>query len=243
MNRRISRMVVTSTLAGCLVMTCSSCAGLRGQTPSDAPRDGATHAAHVPLRQRLAQFSFGRDAAFGVCAEPACPQVTPKTLATALPTAQPVALREPIALPTSTIALPVEATRTAAAAPQPTEAEKPVPADARRHLVLTFAFASAELSPSARAALDASMGDAKKADRIVISGRTDAIGDLEVNQALAMARALAVRDRIRTVAPDARATISIDAKGRCCFVASNSDEDGRARTRRVEIVFMAAGGA
>jgi outer membrane protein OmpA-like peptidoglycan-associated protein len=26
-------------------------------------------------------------------------------------------------------------------------------------------------------------------------------------------------------------------------VASNSDEDGRARNRRVEVVFMAAGGA
>ena len=73
------------------------------------------------------------------------------------------------------------------------------------------------------------MGDAKKADRIVISGRTDAIGDVKVNEALAMARALAVRDCIRTVAPDIRATIAIDAKGRCCFVASNSDEDGRDR--------------
>lgn len=243
MNRRISRTVVTSTLAGCLVITCSSCAGLRAQMPSGAPSDGASRAAQTPLRQRLAQFSFGRDAAFGICVEPACPQVTRKTLASALPTPQPVALLEPAARPASTVALQVEATRPAAAAPQPTEAEKPVPADATRHLVLTFAFASAELSPSATAALDASIGDAKKADRIVISGRTDAIGDLEVNQALAMARALAVRDRIRTVAPDITATISIDAKGRCCFVASNSDEDGRARNRRVEVVFMAAGGA
>lgn len=243
MNRRISRTAVTSTLASCLVMTCSSCAGLRAQTPSDAPSDGATRTAHAPLRQRLAQFSFGRDAVFGVCAEPACPQVTRKTIATPLPTPQPVALREPIARPTSTTVLQVEATRPAAEAPQPIEAEKPPPADATRHLVLTFAFASAELSPSAKAALDTSMGDARKADRIVISGRTDAVGDIEVNQALAMARALAVRDRIRTVAPDVRATIAIDAKGRCCFVASNSDEDGRARNRRVEIVFMAVGGA
>lgn len=243
MSRRISRAAVTSTLAGCLVMTCSSCAGLRSQTPSDAPSDGATRAAHAPLRQRLAQLSFGRDAVFGICAEPACPQVTRKTLATALLTPQPVAQREPLAQPTSTAALHVEPTKPAASAPQPTEAGKPWPVDATRHMVLTFAFASAELSPSAKAALDASMGDAKKANRIVISGRTDAIGDVNVNQALAMARALAVRDRIRTIAPDINATIAIDAKGRCCFVASNSDEDGRARNRRVEIVFMAVGGA
>ena len=242
MNHRISRTVVTSTLAGCLVMTCSSCAGLHAQMPSGTPGDGAAHAAHVPLRLRLAQFSFGRDAVFGVCAEPACPQVTRKTLATTSPTPQPVALREPIARPTSAAELQVEPTRPALA-PQPAEAEKPLPADATRHLVLTFSFASAALSPSATAALDASMGDAKKADRIVISGRTDAIGDLKVNQALAMARALAVRDRIRTIAPDITATISIDGRGRCCFVASNSDEGGRARNRRVEIVFMAAGGA
>lgn len=243
MSRRISRAAVTSTLAGCLVMTCSSCAGLRSQTPSDAPSDGATRAGQAPLRQRLAQLSFGRDAVFGICAEPACPQVTRKTLATAPLTPQPVAQREPLAQPTSTAALHVEPTKPAASAPQPTEAGKPWPVDATRHMVLTFAFASAELSPSAKAALDASMGDAKKANRIVISGRTDAIGGVNVNQALAMARALAVRDRIRTIAPDIKATIAIDAKGRCCFVASNSDEDGRARNRRVEIVFMAVGGA
>lgn len=239
MIRRLSGIAVTATLAGCLVMTCSSCAGLRSEAPTEAPM----LAAHASLRPRLAQLSFGRDAVFGLCAEPACPQVTRKTLATTAPPAQTVVQREAVARPIPSVARLPEPPKSAALAPQIVEPIGVPPVTASRHLVVTFAFASAELSPSAKATLDASMADARKADSIVISGRTDAIGDVRTNQALAMARALAVRDHLRKVAPESSASIAIDAKGRCCFVASNSDEDGRARNRRVEIVFTAGGGA
>ena len=239
MIRRLSGIAVTATLAGCLVMTCSSCAGLRSEVPTEAPM----LAAHAPLRQRLAQLSFGRDATFGLCAEPACPQVTRKTLATMAPPAQTLVQRESVVQPIPTAARLAEPPQSAASAPQIVEpVGVPLPS-ASRHLVVTFAFASAELSPSAKATLDASAADARKADSIAISGRTDAIGEFKTNQALAMARALAVRDHLRRVAPKSGASIAIDAKGRCCFVAPNSDEDGRARNRRVEIVFTAGGGA
>ncbi|MBY0364931.1 MAG: OmpA family protein, partial [Burkholderiaceae bacterium] len=183
-------------------------------------------------------------ASFGVCIEPACPRATPKTLAGAAPAAIPAAapaqiLPAPTARPVSMIEQPppIAPMKKTVKTPQPQEPEQ------IRQLVVGFGFGSAELSAAARATLDSSVQDARRADRIVISGRTDVVGDVKVNQALATSRALAVRDHLRTVAPDLAATISIDAQGRCCFVASNADETGRARNRRVEVVFLAAGGA
>ena len=77
--------------------------------------------------------------------------------------------------------------------------------------------------------------------RIVISGRTDSVGPEEFNQQLALARAMAVRNFIRDAVPDLPNVIAIDAKGRCCFIASNDDEGGRSRNRRVEVVFTSSG--
>jgi hypothetical protein len=82
---------------------------------------------------------------------------------------------------------------------------------------------------------------ARESDRIVISGRTDSVGPDEVNQQLALARALAVRNFIRDAVPDLPNVIAIDAKGRCCFIAPNDDEGGRSRNRRVEVVFTSIG--
>ena len=82
---------------------------------------------------------------------------------------------------------------------------------------------------------------ARESDRIVISGRTDNIGPDGINQQLALARALAVRNFIRDVVPDLPNVIAIDAKGRCCFIAPNDDESGRSRNRRVEVVFTSSG--
>ena len=53
---------------------------------------------------------------------------------------------------------------------------------------------------------------------------------------------MSVRNYLRDQAPDLAAVISIDARGRCCFVAPNETEDGRSRNRRVEIAFFSQGG-
>jgi outer membrane protein OmpA-like peptidoglycan-associated protein len=103
--------------------------------------------------------------------------------------------------------------------------------------------ASAELTGETKATIKGSLEYARQAERIVISGRTDVVGDLKANEALALSRALAVRTYFRDVAPELPATIVIDAKGRCCFIASNADEHGRTKNRRVEIVFTSHGGA
>ena len=108
-------------------------------------------------------------------------------------------------------------------------------------ILLTFPFGSAALTAESRQTLRRSLRLARESDRIVISGRTDSVGPDEVNQQLALARALAVRNFIRDAVPDLPNVIAIDAKGRCCFIASNDDESGRSRNRRVEVVFTSMG--
>ena len=111
------------------------------------------------------------------------------------------------------------------------------------NVVINFPLGSADLTREGRARIRESIDSAKHADRIVISGRTDALGGDKVNESLAWARAIAVRNYFRDLAPDLPATFSIDAKGQCCFVASNDDEPGRSRNRRVEVHFSSRGGA
>ena len=240
MIRRLVGLAVTGSFTGCLVLTCSSCASLQ---PAGQPADGLSQSAQPTAKQRLAQLHFGRDAAFGVCAEPACPQVTPKTLAVAAALTVPVVLRE--SQPQTPPAIAVLDAPPPASLPERRDAAaSSAPDDIPTHrVVVNFPFASATLTPATRATLTASVGDARGSEKIIISGRTDVVGDITTNEALALSRALAVRNYFRDVAPDLAATIAIDAKGRCCFVASNADEGGRSKNRRVEIVFASRGGA
>jgi outer membrane protein OmpA-like peptidoglycan-associated protein len=121
----------------------------------------------------------------------------------------------------------------------PLIAARPAPApDPEPHrLVLHFATNRASLTPSHKAVVASAMGDLRRAERIVIVGRTDDTGGELVNQSLAFARALAIRDHLLDLAPDLPARIAIDAKGRCCYAAANDSADGRSRNRRVELVF------
>lgn len=240
MIRRLAGLAVTSSFTGCLVLTCSSCASLQ---PAGQLADGLAQGVQPPAKQRLVQFRFGREAAFGVCAEPACPQVTPKTLAVGAALTVPVVLRE--SQPQTLPAIPVSVAPPPASFPERRDAAAPsAPDDIPTHrVVVNFPFAAATLTPATMATLTASVGHARRSEKIIISGRTDVVGDITANEALALSRALAVRNYFRDVAPDLAATIAIDAKGGCCFVASNADEGGRSKNRRVEIVFASRGGA
>jgi outer membrane protein OmpA-like peptidoglycan-associated protein len=73
--------------------------------------------------------------------------------------------------------------------------------------------------------------------RIVVAGRTDDLGSEELNQSLALARGLAVRDYLLDIDPQLPARIAIDARGRCCYVAPNDNERSRSRNRRVEVAY------
>lgn len=179
---------------------------------------------HAVAPGRLTQLDFGRDAIFALCVPPACPTRTRKTLATEAP-------RQPI---------------DAAASPAPTEPASPAPvlpatatqANFSRMIAVQFALGSAKLSPAAHSRLDAAMGDLRRARGITIVGRTDSTGRLAFNQELAVARALAVRDHLHRTHPALAATLTVQARGACCFIASNDTEAGRAQNRRVEVIYQ-----
>jgi outer membrane protein OmpA-like peptidoglycan-associated protein len=188
----------------------------------------ASRAAEPARPQRIAQLAFGREARFAVCVEPACPKITPKTLA--------VASIDAAAAVDRTVALQ------AAAPPPPSREERPVtpspdPEPREERVTVHFVFGSATLTDDGRRALRAAMPLARSSDRIVINGRTDSVGADAANQQLAFARALAVREFIRTQAPDLPHVIAINARGNCCFVADNATVEGRQKNRRVEVVF------
>jgi len=72
--------------------------------------------------------------------------------------------------------------------------------------------------------------------KLEINGYTDNIGTTRVNQALSEKRARRVRDYL--VAMDvAAARIRVVGRGESNFVASNQTEAGRAKNRRIEIIF------
>jgi outer membrane protein OmpA-like peptidoglycan-associated protein len=188
-----------------------------------------------PTTVRISQLGNGRDARFTTCAEPACPAITAKVIATA---------SSPDHLATRLAAQPAFAPPTADAKPVPivqestphaARATKDDTSAAPRKLTLHFGTNAARLTPAHKATLSAALGELRHSDLIVISGRTDDIGSESANQALALARGLAVRDHLLDLDPNLPARIAIDAKGRCCYAATNDSIAGRARNRRVEI--------
>jgi outer membrane protein OmpA-like peptidoglycan-associated protein len=208
-------------------------------SPMLAPVDAtppAARSANVTTGQ-IAQIEFGRQAGFARCLPPACPAVTPKTLALDVPPA--LSKRRPIDTAASltegealvpAAALPPEPPAVTANAAQPDE-------PSTRQVVVHFAFGDATLTPTARALIDEVAKPLTSARRIAISGRTDSLGPQQSNQLLAIARANAVRDHLRARHPHLAPAVTLEAQGACCYAASNETPQGRALNRRVEVVF------
>lgn len=216
---------------GLLACALGACALIGGQGEPPAPqfaREPARGARH------LAQLDFGQRARFAECVEPGCPSRTPKTIASAPnreePNPAPAAVAP--ALPVAKEPLP-----TAPAVPP----SAPAPATAQR-LTLLFALGSAALTGEHKTRLRAVLPDLQRSDRIVVAGRTDDLGSEALNQSLALARGLAVRDYLLDIDPRLPARIAIDARGRCCYVAPNDDARSRSRNRRVEVAYARASG-
>jgi len=223
---------IVASSASILVSACSSMSN-RHTLTNEMPHRIAAAAYQV------SQLGFGRDATFGVCLEPACPKRTPKTLAGE--TIRQVSL--PSAEPSPTTAQPSFTDAVSATSENETKAESSQ-LTSKRHsekINIRFVFGNAILSPEARIAIDKSLPLARKATRIVIQGRTDDTGPQTGNDKLALARAIATRNYIRSQIPDIDNVIEISAKGRCCFIAENSTIEGRAANRRVEVVFNLRG--
>lgn len=224
----MSRRTALLMLVG---VTLSACALTRG-TGDAAQSTPATEAANVV--RRIAQLGFGRLARFGECVEPACPTTTPKSLDTppepkpsqaATPAPSTIAATARGPLPP---AIPASAS---AAAPQ------------SHRLTLHFALNSARLTATHKALLRDSLPSLRRAERVAIAGRTDDLGSAPLNESLALARGLAVRDHLLSIDPALPARISIDARGRCCYAVPNDDTQARALNRRVEITYSPGRGA
>lgn len=206
--------IVHSVIAGGLVAACAQMSQ-RGREP---PVPSAPAAA-VP--SRLVQMDYGRDAKFVLCAGTDCPTVTPKTTSST-PEVRPAAME--------------------VAPPAPPPPAKPAPAKPMAHsLTVEFPFGGSALSAREQAALVAALPVAKRAERIVIKGRTDNVGPEGANNQLALQRAVAVRNFLRQRLQATDNVIVIDAKGSCCYVANNDSAEGRARNRRVEVEFSLEG--
>lgn len=103
---------------------------------------------------------------------------------------------------------------------------------------LGFAFDSAELDRSSRAALDRAVDVIKSHSKSVnldVVGHTDSRGSDEYNQKLSERRAAAVVDYLVSKGVS-RGSLSSSGKGESEPMASNNSEDGRAQNRRVELV-------
>lgn len=214
----LRRVAVLSLVASCTALA-SSCSLFRTPVPAD-PTSGM----HAATPAQIAQIDFGRRTSFAQCVPPACPTRTPKTLAPETPS-QPIG-REAAATPAESVA-------PAPVAPAP--ATKP---EISRTVSVQFGLGSANLSPAARSQLNGAMDDPRHVRRIKIVGRTDSTGPLAFNESLALARALAVRDHLRKMHPTLAATLTLQARGACCFIASNDTVAGRTQNRRAEVVFQ-----
>jgi outer membrane protein OmpA-like peptidoglycan-associated protein len=216
---------VTVLCAGLLLTACSLLSTAQPSAQGHSPDT-------TPLTTvRVSQIGFGRDARFTRCIEPECPRVTLKVLASA-----PVPVADPV------VEGPPARTR-AAAIPATDVVQSQAPAATQsaiepRKVLLHFEANSARLTPSHKALLSDALDGLLRTDRIVIRGRTDNLGSEALNQALALARGLSVRDQLLDLAPDLPARISIDAKGRCCYAAPNDSSHGRALNRRVELLYV-----
>ena len=218
--RCLRRVAALGLVASCTALA-SSCSLFRTSMPA---KPAGTHAVVPP---RLAQPDFGRPARFAQCVPPACPIRTPKTLAPETPS-QPIA-REAAVTPAESVA------------PAPLAQDPATAAENSRTVIVQFGLGSAKLSSAARSQLNRAMGDPLHVRRIKIVGLTDSTGPLAFNESLALARAITVRDHLRKTHPTLAATLTLQARGACCFIASNDTLAGRTQNRRAEVVFQMSG--
>ena len=218
----LRRLAALGLVASCTALA-TSCSLFRTPVPAD-PTWGMHAATPAQLAPHLAQLDFGRRTRFAKYVPPACPTRTPKTLAPETPS-QPIA-REAAVTPGESVA------------PAPLAQDPATEAESSRTVIVQFGLGSAKLSSAARLQLNRATGDLLHVRRITITGRTDSTGPLAFNESLALARAIAVRDHLRKTHPTLAATLTLQARGACCFIASNDTVAGRTQNRRAEVVFQ-----
>jgi outer membrane protein OmpA-like peptidoglycan-associated protein len=217
---------------GLLACALGACALMRGKEETAAAPPPAV--GYERGERLLAQLDFGPRARFAECLPPGCPSRTPKTIATSVAQATP----QPVAAPGA----PSDA-EPPRQPPPVAAASAPVPVKvADQRLTLLFALGSSALTGEHKARLRSVLRDLQRSERIVVAGRTDDLGSEALNQSLALARGLAVRDYLLDIDPQLPARIGIDARGRCCYAVPNDSAPARASNRRVEVAYTRAFG-
>ena len=218
---------MTAAMALACLLDLSGCSLLHGTEPGTAARSKpVTLVAKAPA-EHLVQFGFGRTAHFARCTEPVCPSRTLKTLATSTPT-------DTTAAQAASVPAEVSASRSGEGILSSARVDTP------QVIVLRFPRNSSTLTPAHKSLLSRTAPALSQSSRILILGRTDGAGTRGTNQALAVARAMAVRNHLRHIVPTAPDDIRIDARGSCCYAATNDTSKGRAQNRRVEVVLLPA---
>lgn len=231
MNLRAFALLACCAATCLLLIAC----GLLDEQGRHVPESRPAIAGRTTVR--ISQLGYGQDARFATCAPPACPTVTTKVIASASDperAATPLSTQTAVGFPTAD-AGPAPVVREGSA--QVGREANGSPRAEPRGLTLQFGTNAARLTLAHKALIDAAFSELRRSDVIVIAGRTDDVGSESANQALALARGLAVRDHLLDLDPNLPARIAIDAKGRCCYAAPNDSVAARARNRRVEITY------
>lgn len=142
-----------------------------------------------------------------------CPRPTPKTV-------------EPSAPPVVAVVKPSRPDK---------EERTPQVATVREPAVVHFEFAKATPAGDWQRALETIEHQVAPSDRILIKAYTDDLGGAQYNDRLARKRAEYVVSWLK--AKGVKNPMEVEAKGKCCYIASNDTEEGRAANRRAEIHF------
>lgn len=136
--------------------------------------------------------------------------------------------------PTPKTVLLVDPT-TSFAKPQPSVQMQPAMAAERQPAVVHFEFEQAAPTEAGASELEAALARVRKDQALRIVGHTDDMGTSAFNARLAQRRAefVAVWLKRRGI----RNPMHIEAREKCCYVAANDSEQGRAANRRAEIHF------
>ena len=101
-----------------------------------------------------------------------------------------------------------------------------------------FEFDKSELKPEGKEKIKEYREQAKdelsRADKVIITGYTDNVGEPDYNSTLSLQRAEAVRDYLISLGADPT-KFQVSGAGEAKPIADNSTEEGRAKNRRVEV--------
>ena len=146
-----------------------------------------------------------------VCEEDgSCPRPTPKSVV--LPAPMPAASR-----------------------PQVPAKPRPAAAADRKPAVVHFEFARATVTEAGSSELEEALPQIRQDETIRVVGHTDDIGSAAFNSRLAHRRAEFVATWLKR--RGVTNPMEIEARGKCCYVAANDSDQGRAANRRAEIHF------